>query len=56
MNLRSLAHVINLSLGSSPGWNDDPLSLILERISSSGTTVIASAGSSGSVGKRTFKF
>ncbi|KAI8637781.1 peptidase S8/S53 domain-containing protein [Parasitella parasitica] len=42
--------IINLSLGSSSNWADDPTAIIANRIAASGSIVIAAAGNDGSEG------
>ncbi|KAJ3025640.1 UNVERIFIED_CONTAM: hypothetical protein HDU68_006924 [Siphonaria sp. JEL0065] len=41
------AHIINLSLGSTPAYHDESASLAIERVTAAGHFVIASAGNSG---------
>ncbi|CEJ00752.1 Putative Subtilisin BPN' [Rhizopus microsporus] len=42
--------VINLSLGSPSNWGDDPTSIVANRVSESGSLVIAAGGNEGSEG------
>lgn len=44
------ADVINLSLGSGPGYESNPVAVAASRISDAGTIVVASAGNDGMAG------